>query len=94
VAFYHSLAPFQNSFAENYWTYVFNNFLDMAVLEWCKVFGSRGEGTHWSTLVEDPDAFRTAMLGEFHLTRDEWDKYWERMKNYRDSRIAHHTRDP
>jgi hypothetical protein len=94
VAFYRSLAPFQKSFAQNYWIYVFNNFLDMAVLEWCKVFGSRGEETHWSTLVEDPDAFRTAMLAEFHLTRDEWDKYWERMKNYRDAHIAHHTRDP
>jgi len=74
--------------------YAFNNYFDMAILEWCKVFGSRSEPTHWSAVVEDPDSFRAALLADLALTRDAWDKYWEEMKNYRDLALAHHTLDP
>jgi len=59
------------------------------VLEWCKVFGSRAQGTHWSKVVGDHDAFRDSMLEYLELRGDQWCAYWEEMKNYRDRGVAH-----
>jgi len=46
IAFHRSLLPLKDELDHNYWIFVFNNFLDMAVLDWCKVFGARSEETH------------------------------------------------
>ena len=94
VAYYRSLAMYCKSFDQNFWIYAFNNYFDMSVLEWCKVFGSRQEPTHWTSVVGDEDAFRTGMLAEIELTLAEWESYWTEMKNYRDISVAHHTKDP
>jgi hypothetical protein len=94
IAFYRALAKYKGTFAQNFWIYAFNNYFDMAVLEWCKVFGSRGEPTHWSAVVQDADSFRAALLAELKLSRDEWRGYWEQMKNYRDLAVVHHMQDP
>lgn len=89
IAFYRALTSLNEKYTQNFWIHVQNNFIDMAVLEWCKVFGSRTEETHWSTLVLDHDSFRISMLDYLDLTRDQWDAYWEGMKNYRDRGVAH-----
>ena len=89
IAFYRTLASLGENYTQNFWIYVSNNFLDMAVLEWCKVFGSRAEETHWSNIVEEHDAFRDNMLVELSLTREQWDSYWEEMKDYRARGVAH-----
>lgn len=94
IAFYRSLAIYCDSLNQNFWIYSFNNFFDMSVLEWCKVFGSRREPTHWTTVVSDEDMFRSDMLTELNLTDDEWESYWIEMKDYRDISVAHHTKNP
>jgi len=90
VAHHISLEPFKDDFDQNYWILVFNNFLDIAVLEWCKAFGSKGEATHWSKHVADPDAFRAGLLGRLAVSEEEWRAYWEGIKTYRDEVVAHH----
>ena len=35
----------------NFWRLIYGNQLDVAVLEWCKIFGSDGEATHWKGVV-------------------------------------------
>lgn len=94
VAYYRALADYSDSLDQNFWIYAFNNNFDMSVLEWCKVFGSRGEPTHWTTVVSDADIFRASLLTELKLTCDEWNSYWDEMKNYRDLSVAHHTTEP
>jgi hypothetical protein len=90
VAHHRSLEPFKDDFNQNYWIIVFNNFLDIAVLEWCKAFGSKAEATHWSKHVADPDAFRTGLLQALGLSNKEWHAYWDSIKTYRDEVVAHH----
>jgi hypothetical protein len=92
IAQYRSLEPFKDEFEQNYWILILNNFLDIATLEWCKVFGSRSEATHWSSLVEDIEGFRNGMLEKLGVSQAEWDAYWENIKNYRDQVVAHHQR--
>lgn len=94
IAYYKSLYKYKDNFRQDYWILIFNNFLDIAVLEWCKVFGSRAEKTHWSHHIQNEDKFRQEILNHLNLSRKEWGKYWESMKSYRDSVVAHHESNP
>jgi hypothetical protein len=78
----------------SYWIYVLNNFYDLTILEWCKVFGSYGEPTHWTTLVPEPnrDSFRKGLLNHVGLTESGWQFYCEQVRDYRNHRLAHHQR--
>lgn len=89
-----SLEDYKSQFKQSYWIIIFNNFLDMAVLEWCKVFGTHSEPTHWKKIVEDHESFRKGLLGRLAMDEGGWKAYWEELKNYRDSQVAHHFRNP
>ncbi|MEO8441757.1 MAG: hypothetical protein ABI547_04675, partial [Betaproteobacteria bacterium] len=42
----------------NFWRVIHGNFLDIAVIEWCKLFGSddkEHQKAHWKNLVADKD---------------------------------------
>ena len=76
----------------NFWRLIHGNQLDIAVLEWCKVFSSDGEATHWKKIVPpaDHDQFRDSLFAAVGVTADEWAAYWKKMKAYRDNLVAHH----
>lgn len=76
----------------NFWRLIYGNQLDIAVLEWCKVFGSDGEATHWKKVVptENHDQFRDKLFEATGTTPEEWAAYWNDMKTYRDCQVAHH----
>ncbi len=94
VAYHRSLHEYKDKFEQNYWILIFNNFLDIAVLEWCKVFGSNKDETHWSNHIKDKEEFRKQLLYRLNLSQEEWNKYWNSMKSYRDHVVAHHEHDP
>ena len=79
--------------ALNFWRLIYGNLLDVAVLEWCKVFGTDTEPTHWKRVVADHDAFRSALLAALKIDQASWAAYWEKMKTYRDTLVAHHFDD-
>jgi len=72
---------------------IYGNLLDVGVLEWCKIFGSDAEPTHWKRIITDHDAFRRDLLSSLKIDDGTWTAYWEEMKNYRDQLIAHHIED-
>lgn len=78
----------------NFWRLMYGNLLDMAVIEWCKVFGSDHEEhqpVHWKNIVpeEQHDEFRKGLLAHLKVPRGEWLKYREGVKHYRDNHAAH-----
>jgi hypothetical protein len=76
----------------NFWRVMHGTLLDIAVLEWCKLFGSDDEEhqqTHWKNVVSDVDAFRAELLGQLGIDAKRWEAYWKEMKNYRDQHVAH-----
>lgn len=78
--------------ALNFWRLLHGNLLDIAVLEWCKLFGSDDEEhqkAHWKNVVPDKDAFRTSLLKAMEIDGKAWDAYWKEMKTYRDQNVAH-----
>ena len=72
-----------------FWLTVDGNFLDMAVLEWCKLLGDRKGNHFWATVVADPARFKTDLLGELRISEPELDRYVDEMRRYRNKFLAH-----
>ncbi len=64
------------------------NFLDMAVLEWCKLF-KRGEQHSWHEIVADPDEFRRELWAALHVDEAGYTEIWNEVTTYRDKFLAH-----
>jgi len=82
-----------------FWCTTCNNFLDQAVLEWCKLFVDRkwdkkakanifGEH-HWKMIAPDPVAFESGMLSHLHMNGQEFATLVSAIKRYRDTFLAH-----
>ncbi|MCC7310656.1 MAG: hypothetical protein IT510_05360 [Sulfuritalea sp.] len=79
----------------NFWRVIYGNLTDIAVLDWCKLFGSDAESTHWKNIVpiEDHEQFRAALFAHCAITKSEWEAYWNEIKTYRDTHSAHNDID-
>lgn len=77
----------------NFWRVIYGDLTDIAVLEWCKLFGSddsEKQTVHWKNVVPDEDAFRQALFSRLNVSAEQWQAYWEHVKQYRDRSVAHH----
>jgi len=78
----------------NFWRVLYGNLLDIAVLDWCKLFGSNDEERqqiHWKNVIDKAghDAFRSGLLKHLGIDAGAWEAYWKQMKTYRDQHVAH-----
>jgi hypothetical protein len=77
----------------NFWRIQYGNLMDLAVIDWCKLFGSddaERQPIHWKTIADDQYSFRSALLKALAMTHEDWQTYWQDMKKYRDFTAAHH----
>ena len=77
---------------QTFWIMTINNLMDMAAIEWSKVFGSYKDDTHWTNVIpkQDHDATREALLRRLKMTKDEWEEYRDSVIEYRDTMVVHH----
>ena len=76
-----------------FWRVIYGNLTDVAVLEWCKLFGSddgQNQPVHWKNIASDPDRFREELFSHLGIYESKWRSYWAEMKRYRDLSVAHH----
>lgn len=73
---------------EGFWLTVFGDFVDVCVLEWCKLFGNRNGKYHWQNVLPDPDAFRRDLC-LYGISEIELKRQWNAVKDYRDHFVAH-----
>ena len=69
-----------------------SNFIDVAVLEWSKLFVDWEAKHHWRRLVQGTEArtaFRTELLAAIELDATDWERYCAGVKTYRDRFVAH-----
>jgi hypothetical protein len=78
---------------QQFWVTAHNNFLDTAVLEWCKVFGDLKAKHAWRKSVTDEQAFMDALMERLRLTPGMFDDYIREMRTYRDRFLAHLDED-
>lgn len=81
-----------NTFRGDFYQTILNNFVDITVLEWCKIFVEEKHGKHYwkkSVCVEAPEKFLENMLSSFGVTEDDFENYIKEFKTYRDKFVAH-----
>lgn len=66
-----------------------SNAVDIAVLEWCKLFGGRNENYSWRRVVSHSDRFEQGLLVHLASNRTELRRYIDQMKFHRDKYVAH-----
>jgi hypothetical protein len=79
--------------ARNFWVNANGNFIEIALLEWCKVFGDRKGAYNYNKCVGDPNAVHGLLLAAIGKTQQEWDAYVDSMRKYRDKFVAHWDED-
>ncbi|MBX3490142.1 hypothetical protein [Parvibaculum sp.] len=65
------------------------NFIDIAIMEWSKLFSDKSARHHWRNIVDDASKFEEALLTHLHMSPDEMELYEKTIKLYRDKFIAH-----
>ena len=76
-------------FNEQFWVNTNGNFLDICILEWCKLFGEKKGQHYWQKVITDQPAFLAQLLHAVGLTEVEFNIYIEEMRTYRDKFVAH-----
>lgn len=77
---------------QTFWILVVNTLLHSAAVDWCKVFGSWSEQTHWTNAIpkDGHKAVREQLLAKLAMTSEEWELYQSSVVNFRDQLVAHH----
>lgn len=79
-----------------FWKGINGNCMDMAVLEWCKLFADRRDPHCWSQIVHDSDSFEADLynaLGQ-NVSAEQFVEYTQHVRRYRDKFIAHLDNEP
>ncbi len=82
------------SVSEDFWVGANGNFLDLAVLEWCKLFADQRGKHHWRKVVPDPSTFLSDLLSAIRVNEQEFEDQCKEIKTYRDKFVAHLDDEP
>ena len=74
---------------KQFWVTAHNNYLDVAILEWCKLFTDRAGMHHWRKSVTNQDKLMVALLAHIRCSEDGYRAYAISIKTYRDTFVAH-----
>lgn len=90
LAFFRALSDSKPDHKEgDFWITVKGDCLDIAVLEWCKLFAEQ-KGKHaWQKICADQDQFQTHLIAKTGITKDEWDQCCIELWKYRNKFVAH-----
>jgi hypothetical protein len=83
----------ESQLQDEFWTLTIDAHLLRATTNWCMVFGSESEPTHWKHLIEssesDAKSFRNGLFSETGLSEAVSQEYWTDMKQFRDKWVVH-----
>ncbi|MGD0485648.1 MAG: hypothetical protein ABSB94_00480 [Syntrophorhabdales bacterium] len=90
LSFHRVLGDYVNdSEKRNFWIHMYNNAIELAILDWSHLFGNHKDDLHWKRVVHDPVSFKRQFLKAIRMTEQEWSAYHREIKSYRDKDIAH-----
>lgn len=72
-----------------FWVNANGNFMDVSVLEWCKLYGDPRGGHYWRKVVTEPTNFFSGLLTHAGITEAHFEGYVNEMRAYRDKFLAH-----
>ncbi len=74
---------------EDFWINANGNFLDIAVLEWCKLFSDRSGKHYWKKVVPDRETSLPTLQNGIGVSEEEFESGRLEIKTYRDKFVAH-----
>lgn len=74
---------------EPFWRTLNRNFIDICMLEWCKLFGDLRAQHHWSKTVTDSKTFLVGLYEHTGLSEANFETYRLQVREYRDKFVAH-----
>jgi hypothetical protein len=89
LSYHRALGDHSNDFIQNFWICMYNNAIDLAVLDWFHLFGYQKDHLHWKIVIREIDCFRNGLLRAVGMTEEKWRKYRQSIKDYRDKDVAH-----
>lgn len=89
LSYHRAMMPYVEQLRVNIWVYTFNNFMEMAVLNWCHLFGNDTDDLHWLTIMANTDEFREKLLEAVDMNFNEWKAYRKTVIDYRNKDVAH-----
>ncbi len=84
---YYKLIPATNT--TEFWKTMRGNCLDVAVLEWCKLFADKDDRHGWRKIVTDKKRFESDLLAHLKVTSKEFADFVGSTRFYRDKFLAH-----
>jgi len=73
----------------NFWRQANSNFIDMCVLDWCKLFADKRAVHYWRKIVSDPAKFEADLQAHLNVTPNEFQELIDKVRVYRDKFVAH-----
>ena len=90
LAYHRAIADSRRPWQEQqFWVAAHNNYLDVAILEWCKIFTDRAGMHHWRKSVVRPEHFAAEMHTVLRSDAETFQAYALSIKSYRDKFVAH-----
>jgi hypothetical protein len=77
-----------------FWRNTNSGCVDVAVLEWCKLFTEARGKHHWTKSVPDAEGFRQGLYARLGVSDAEFTLYGKTIKHYRDKFVAHLDEEP
>jgi hypothetical protein len=72
-----------------FWREAHGNFIDICVLDWCKLFADPKGKHHWRRVIDEPDRFKADLCATLGVTVAEFATLITQVRRYRDSFVAH-----
>jgi hypothetical protein len=73
----------------SFWRTANGNFVDLCVLDWCKLIGDSKDPHSWERVVSNKADFKAKLLAHLNVTEFEFEDFRRSMREYRDKFIAH-----
>lgn len=101
---------FKNHGDNNWWIYTVNAYYDLAIINWCKLFGTYSEPTHYYNLIKtssllcdklkkiidpcDKQTLKRFLLDKAGVTLEEFEIYHKNTMDYRNRNVIHEEHSP
>jgi hypothetical protein len=72
-----------------FWTLLNGNFLDMAVLEWCKLFADSDGKHHWTRTFSSQSNWKSSLFLHMQMSRSQFRNELGLVSKYRNKYVAH-----
>ena len=72
-----------------FWIATHNAFLDLAILDWCKLFTETSGVHHWRASVIDYAGFERSFFASSGLSDEQFAHYCDNLRTYRNRFLAH-----